>query len=651
MPGGYIIDPATGMPAVQTAGGVMLPLPLSDEQLRAAGAQLGPDGPPMPGPDLRVAGPGGGRVGAPVVPRTAAELSASGSPGRANATPEQQAAAQQAQEQAAAQQAAAERAHLEEVAASSNGRAAASAKLALERANSADAARAAANPPPPSGVDPGSLARQRPQVEQPAAGGSALDSMDPAVRAVFEESLRGGGGGGGPRGLGQTGETRKLKTTQYAMDPELAQQAQQAQLASQGYDEQLAVSLQQRQQQAYEAQQSEYASRAGQLQAQQVRFEQQQAMLQDYAAKRDAAIEEARQLKAPQMEEYWGSRSTLANVMTGLSIALGGALQGLRGGQNPGLEMSNQSIERWLQAKRTDYENVKDNADRMDTQFGRMVQQFGSENQALEHMRLQAWEVRDGMLKSYAEKIGTPDALENYNQAMLKSEAEKAAAQARASQGAEVEIEQKLSMQGGGGGGRKTLRQAIADAASTSKDLRTIAGDDGKPSFQREVQSEKVEGITGALEAIEAADEVEGALGRLGSDSDIDDPLSGVWDSTAGNIPGTETRAIKQRLQQQTRLLARGIQKSLGKSDNDAKLADEMAEGGGSVSQRRMAAKTAKQRAAGSLQNIVSSLTPDQQQTLLRSLEANSPARAAQVRSAIAAVASPQIAASERPAF
>ncbi len=33
MAGGYIIDPATGMPAVQTAGGVMLPLPLSDEEL------------------------------------------------------------------------------------------------------------------------------------------------------------------------------------------------------------------------------------------------------------------------------------------------------------------------------------------------------------------------------------------------------------------------------------------------------------------------------------------------------------------------------------------------------------------------------------------------------------------------------------------
>lgn len=623
MPGGYIIDPATGMPAVQTPGGALLPLPLSDEELRAAGAQLGPAGPPPPGPDMRVAsvaGPGGGP-----------DL---GQPDPAMA---QFIADQQKQEQVNAL-----RQQLAPPAPANNSHAAPPSRVdELERLGQQQ-------PAGPAGVDPSTLARRggpAPQSQQGEPG------FDPLVQQAMAEAMR-GGGGGGPARLGQTGETRKLKTTQYAMDPELAQQAQQAQLASQGYDEQLAMSLQQRQQQAYEAQQSEFAARSGQLAAAQQRYEQQQVMLQDYAAKRDAAIEEARQLKAPQMEEYWGSRGTFANVMTGLSIALGGALQGLRGGSNPGLEMSNQSIERWLQAKRDDYQNVKENADRMDTQFGRMVQQFGSENLALEHMRLQAWEVRDGMLKSYAEKVGTPDALEAYNQAMLKSEAEKAAAQARASQGAEVEIEQKLSMQGGGGGGRpKGVLDMLRAGAEATALKNKIDGVEGKPSFQREVQNEKVEGITGALEAIEAADEVENALTRLGGDSDIDDPLSGAWDATAGNIPGTETRAIKQRLQQQTRLLARGIQKSLGKSDNDAKLADEMAEGGGSVSQRRMAARTAKQKSTGSLQTIVSSLTPDQQQTLLRSLEVNSPARAAQVRSAIAAVASPQVAASERPAF
>jgi hypothetical protein len=445
-----------------------------------------------------------------------------------------------------------------------------------------------------------------------------------------------------------TGETQKLSRPEAPVDPVLGAQATEAQLASDAYGEQLAMSLNARQQQAYEATQGEYAARAGQMQAQQERFERQQSMLQTYQAKRDELAAEAAQMKTPQMEDYWKSKGTMATMATAVSIVLGGALAGLRGGQNPGLEMSNQAIDRWIGEQREAYQRAQGRVSDADNQYARMVQSFGSENLAIEHLREQAWTVRDNMLRSYAEKIGTPSALENYNQAMLQTEAQRAELRARASQGAMVEIEQKLSMQGGGGGRPKGVLDMLRAGAEAKKLTDTIGGKEQKSGFQREVQNEKVEGITGALEAIEAADEVENALSRLGSDSDIDDPLSGAWDATAGNIPGTESRATKQRLQQQTRLLARGIQKSLGKSDNDAKLADEMAEGGGSFSQRRMAAKTARQKSTGSLQTIVSSLTPDQQQTLLRSLEANSPSRAAQVRAAISATATPQLAPSEQ---
>ena len=619
MAGGYIIDPATGMPAVQTAGGVMLPLPLSDEELRAAGAQLGPGGPPAPAPDMRVAGPGGGSDLGPADPAMAQFIADQKQQEQVNALRQQLAPPPATNSHAAPPSRADE----------------------LERLGQQQ-------PGGPGGVDPSTLARRGGGGQAPQQQGEP--GFDPLVQQAMAEAMR-GGGGGGPRGLGQTGETRKLKTTQFAMDPEMAQRAEQAQLASQGYDEQLAMSLQQRHQQAYEAQQSEYAARAGQLQAQQARFERQQSMLQDYAAKRDAAIEEARQLKAPQMEEYWGSRSTLANVMTGLSIALGGALQGLRGGQNPGLEMSNQSIERWLQAKRADYENVKDSADRMDTQFGRMVQQFGSENQALEHMRLQAWEVRDGMLKSYAEKIGTPDALENYNQAMLKGEAEKAAAQARASQGAEVEIEQKLSMQGGGGGGRPkgVLDMARAGAEMTGL-LNKIKGVEASTGG-REVSPEKVNLVNSALSTVESSDEVLRLLGDMGaSDSDFDDPLGGPIDSLRG-LAGGKYRERRQRLEQSTQVLARNLQSSrkMGASDDDRKQADLMAGMDKSGQERRLAAETERGAALGALQTTLASLTPQQQRDLINQLRVKSPTRAAQVEAAIGAVGTPQIAASERP--
>lgn len=637
MAGGYIIDPETGMPAVQTAGGGFMPIPLSPAELEAAGVMA-----PRPqGPDMRVAGPGGGRHN-PVPEPRALPTSAGG---RRNRTPEEQAEAERQNAERAAAEQAAQRAHLEQVA-QAGGRAGASARLALEKQA---AAAPAVTPAAPSAVDPNTLARGGGTEQVPAGaqgGPSGLD--DPLVQQAMAEAMR-GGGGGGPRRMGVTGETHKYKGFQAPMDPELAQQASQAQLASEGYNEQLAISLRDRQQQAYQSQQSEYAARAGQLQAAQERYEAQQAMIQDYAAKRDSLIEEARQMKAPDQRTYWQEAGTMGRLTAGLSMVFGGALAGLRGGPNMGLEATRMAVDDWMRVRKDEYARAQDSAQAADTQLGKLVQQFGSENLALEHMRLQAWEVRDAMLKSYAEKIGTPDALEIYNQAMLQSEAEKAAVAARASQGAEVEIEQKLAMQGGGGGAQPGVLKMLRAGAEAKKLRDTIAGADGQQPFQREVQNEKVEGITGALEAIEAADEVQHTLKQLDkADDDFDNPLSGPLDFAA-RLPGTDARRQRQALEQQTALLARGLQQSLGKSDNDARLADEMAEGGGSGRQRFSAAETGKRRAQGKLQNIVASLTPAQQQTLLRSLETNSPARAAQVRAAIAATANPQSASSEQP--
>lgn len=627
MAGGfYTMDPTTGQPMLQTASGAFIPLPLSEEEMQQAGAQLAPppgvNAPAPPrGPDLRVAGPGGGDLGGP-----------------------DPAMAQFIAEQNQQGQVAAMRAQLAPPPAKgAPGTHPTQDRFAqIEQLGQPRPGRQA------SGVDPSTLARPgggAAAPEQAQAGSGGLD--DPLIQQAMAEAMR-GGGGGGPRKLGVTGETHKYKGFQAPMDPELAQRASEAQLASEGYNEQLAISLRDRQQRAYEATQAEFAARSGQLAAVQQRYEQQQAMLQDYASKRDALIEEARQMKAPDQRTYWQEAGTVGRLTAGLSMAFGGALAGLRGGQNMGLEATRMAVDDWMRVRKDEYSRAQDSAQAAETQLGKLVQQFGSENLALEHMRLQAWEVRDAMLKSYAEKIGTPDALEVYNQAMLQSEAEKAAVAARASQGAEVEIEQKLAMQGGGGGAQPGVLKMLRAGAEAKKLRDTIAGADGQQPFQREVQNEKVEGITGALEAIEAADEVQHTLRSLDvADDDFDNPLAGPLDFAA-RLPGTDARRQRQALEQQTALLARGLQQSLGKSDNDARLADEMAEGGGSGRQRFSAAETGKRRAQGKLQNIVASLTPAQQQTLLRSLETNSPARAAQVRAAIAATSNPQAAASEQ---
>lgn len=592
MPGGYIIDPATGQAGVQTASGGFLPLPMSPDQLSAAGLPGPPGMPPAPpaGPDMRLT-----MNTPPTDPKT-----------WGNAIPELPAATQK-------QQAADIRAQL--MPQQQSGEHGSKPKVPDWMPTGQGAK------PQRQGVDPSELAvpSAQPSRGEQSAAGSGVD--DPLVRQAMAEAMRGNGGGGGPRGMGITGETRKYQTYQNpGGDPEAVRAAQEAMGASDKYQEQLAKSLDRRQQQAYEAQQAEFAARSGQLAAQQQRFEQQQSMLQDYQAKRDALMQEAAQLKTPQMEDYWQSRGTFANVMTGLSIALGGALQGLRGGQNPGLEMSNQAIDRWISSQREAYQRAQGRVTDADNQFAKMVQMFGSENLAADHLREQAWTVRDGMLKSYAEKIGTPTALENYNQAMLQTEAQRAALKAQNSQGAMVDIEQKLSMQGGGGGKPKGVLDMLRAGAEAKELKGKIEGDGKEP--ERPITGDTTDAIGGALDTIVAARGVKGRLQKLGvAEDDTDDPRAGAYDYVTKNIPGTETRRTGQDLDLDTEQLARGAQQFLGKSDNDANLAERQAKGlGGSGRERYQSADRLESKAVRQIKLKVSSMTPDQRRAWLKSL-------------------------------
>jgi hypothetical protein len=601
MAGGYVLDPATGQPAVRTATGALLPLPMSADALSAAGLSPGMAGPPgtpeapAPGPDMRVAGPGGGPMA-----QWGDEIT--------YPSPEDQQAEQVASTRAALAPKAAPASHGMSPTATNPGW--------MPTGKGGPAA-----PKVGPKVDPSTLAQGQPPTAR--SGGEEQQDDEAAIRdQLMREAMQPKGGGGGPRGLGVAGETRKFTTAERAMDPALKAQATEAGLAADKYGEELAKSLNVRHEQAYQAQQSEFAARAGQMQAQQERYDAQQRELQNYQAKRDSLMKEAEQLKTPQMESYWGSKPMLARMASALSIALGGALQGLRGGTNPGLEMANQDIDRWIASQREQYQRAKGRVDDADNQYAKMVRAFGSENLAAEHMREQAWIVRDGMLKSYAEHIGTPSALEAYNAAMLQSEAQKAELQARASQGAQVEIEQKLSMQGGGGGARpKTFREALAYTAGGLKDAREIANG-GKANPGRAIDSGKTDSLAAALDTVQAANEIQGHIKALGyADDDTDDPRSGAIDYVTKNIPGTDTRRRGQDLDQATFALARGAQQFLGKSDNDAALAERQASGlGGSGRQREQAAQRLKQKAISKAKLELAAMTPDQRNAFLQAL-------------------------------
>jgi hypothetical protein len=468
--------------------------------------------------------------------------------------------------------------------------------------------------------------------------------MDPAVEQVFREALS-RGRGGGPARLGVTGRTAKYFLPGEVPE-EVSDEAEGARQARQGFGLETAERADARREMVFQARQAEAAYRMAQIEVERTRQAEQQRQLDDYAVKRDAMLEEAAQIKAPDMADYWGSKSDVAKMMTALSIAIGGALQGLRGGPNPGLEMSNQTIDRWLLTKREEYNHAKDRANVADNQYAQMVQRFGSENLATANLREQAYAVRDAMMLDYAQEMGTPQALEAA-QAMLLAEQEKRAdGKAQAYAAAGQEIEERLSMTGGGGGGSPRLLKALSDAAQAKKYLDEINGTAGGAPT-REVQNEKVDAVTGALDALTAAANVQRHLGKLGyADRDADDPTTGLLDRAANAIPGTDTRRTVQDLEQDTFNLARGAQLSLGKSDNDARLAEQWASGGGGSGRERVrAAQNIAKKSLGKIQDTLSSLTPAQRQAFINSLP---PERRQQLKEALGGVARPTAAASER---
>lgn len=538
----------------------------------------------------------------------------------------------------------------------------------------------------PSGVDPSTLARPQQASGAQAPSGEGGD-MDPLVRQVFNESLRRGGGGGPRRPGGMVQDTVKvereggkellpelrrrmgLDAYEYEVDPfaeqptigtedpimrkklspleraasgaaDGAARREQAQIDAErqlGIQRSALLAQQSEEMDAYLATIAERRNRI--------------ASMQEAADKR---IREAESFEPRTKAQVWENKGGLAQVMGILSMAIGGYTQGLgrSGGRNPGWDLVNKvlddevagDVERFERRRKIGMD-AKNDVERAMAQYGDL------EMAKLEARNRKLASVMAMTQQQMANKALDATALDRV--AQIRAAAEQALLEGAQQQfdliNGKVIKEESIYKQApmtGGGGGNTTLK-AIEDAARAKKGLNTIMGVDGKPAFAREVQNEKVEGITGALEAIEASKEVTSLLDQLGADSDFDDPTTGPYDSTIGNLPGTERRRLKQRLEQQKDLLARGIQQSLGKSDNDARLADEMAAGGGSGLGRREAAKTAGQRAVGRLQTIVSSLTPDQQQALLESLEANSPERAKQVRAAISAVASTPRAASE----
>ena len=375
------------------------------------------------------------------------------------------------------------------------------------------------------------------------------------------------------------------------------------------------------------------------------------AALQDTADKR---MEEAKSFEPRTRDQVWEEKGPAAQVMGILAMALGGYVQGLgrSGGRNPGLDMVNKVIDDAVEGDRYKAEKRVKVGQAARNDYEKALALYGDPEAAMLEAKNRKLANVMGMTQNMLADRGLDEVSKQRGEQMY------AAAQQQYLQNAQQLYDQlngvvvkesinyKPEMAGGGGGGM-TLSQRLKQAAEATKNINVIEGKEGANPHQRSIEGDKLNDLNGALEAIDAADSVARDVKTLGVDtSDFDDPLSGPIDSIAGVVgTGGTGRRSRQSLQANTSRLARGIQQSLGKSDNDAKLADQMAVGDGSGLGRLRAAETARAQGLGRLQTAMAGMTPGQRQSFLEGLP---PERRAMVQEAASAVARTKRASSEK---
>ncbi len=152
------------------------------------------------------------------------------------------------------------------------------------------------------------------------------------------------------------------------------------------------------------------------LEAQRSQVAQNRAALQQKLDIVDQREREAMSATPQTRREVLQSRGALAGVMSGLSIALGGWIQGLRGGENPGLKIINDSIESEISSQRAKWEAQKDKVGMARSDFGQAMQLYGDPNMAEADMRMRALTLAANMAGTYKTQGENQEWLANQQQ-------------------------------------------------------------------------------------------------------------------------------------------------------------------------------------------------------------------------------------------
>lgn len=355
-----------------------------------------------------------------------------------------------------------------------------------------------------------------------------------------------------------------------------------------------------------------------------------QQRLGDFQAKYDKAEQDYTNFHAEKEREAESPKAKMATFIGALSSALGALGAGLARTPNFAAEAVARHNEMQLRREEAELRVRKDNRD---TMLGQLQQQMGSLDLAKSAYRaMQAKQSAMGweMLAQKEQDAGKQQQLmqvaELQNQQYLKWREEYV-------RGAEGEVTRTFRYQpptSGAPARRESLtleeHGQVKDLLQKDANLAKTRSDVANGPDMKEIAPARTETMNALAGAVRAARGIELniAARKMGEDNTIDDPLEGGVDAlhrAASSVVGGDRAKLDNQLKADTFALARGLQTNYGKSDNDARMADEAARGNGSAADRLRAARATKNMAVEKLRGELSTLPPDQQRRFLSSLD------------------------------
>lgn len=365
-----------------------------------------------------------------------------------------------------------------------------------QRAEQLKAQNAGAGGAPPLGTTAAERAAPTPQsepTEHPAqeiarglipVGGGAPQGQGPAappsraIDPVVLEAMRASGGGGGPARLGMVSETKKYHEA-GPVDPALMRDIEQRQdEVSQGQSNLL------EDQAVHKLDYLEQQQGLQQEQARQVQVAMQRRQAVDNEVQRlgtqSQTDQDALRLAKPKtVDDFWRERGVAAQISSVIAVALGAWGATIAGGENQGLKILNQTIDRWTNDQVQGYETAKDKASLSNNAYKDALNTYGSPELAQTNLQLQANAAKMALLQNQAEQIGTPDALAQAQQGLKETELQQARLRAQAQAQAGADVEAKFTVQQSGGGGNPVL-SALRRGAEATRLSNEINGVDPK---------------------------------------------------------------------------------------------------------------------------------------------------------------------------